>query len=397
MAKNTKRRNKNRVSQRRVSRRRVSRRRVSRGRVSRHRVSKKNNKRSRKIYKRKMMRGGSDLIMQQFMQSTGLNEEQAALKLAEADGDIGLATERLEKKISREGAKQIFMALTHLPETRAILYLEDPSVNFDIRKAEGLFIEDPNIGTGAVAPAAPVAPPVAPVAALAPAGTVTNLKDAFQGGYNVFIAFFRVKGGECENSPFGGARSEHITFYNFRVNGKHPCEKRIFKEPRNTHTKIYKEIIKAWNKMTSDTGTTDTCIILDKVGTTKLGIHDAIQYKARKDKYWSYFKKNLLYNIGKLLSIQNGRMNTYTDKGFKYFGGLDMNAGNYKNNSLIAVVDNHFGKDSWIPHMSTVESLDAKPFERYPLVINLNPVVDGNGDGWCLRCGIGTDPNVILL
>ena len=347
MKKNTKRRNKNRVSQRRVSQRRVSRRRVSKSRVS-----KKNNKRSRKIYKRKMMRGGSDLIM------------------------------------------QLFMSVTGLPETRAILYLEDPSVNFDINKAKELFIKDPNIGTGAAAPAAPVAP-VAPVA---PAGPAPKLKDAFQGGYNVFIAFFRVKGGECENSPFGGPPSEHITFYNFRVNGKkHPCEKRIFKDPRNTHKKIYEEIIKAWNKMTSDTGTTDTGIILDKVGTTKLGIHDAIQYKARKDECWSYFKDNLLYNIGKLLSIQNGIMNTYIDKGFKYFGGPDMNAENYKNESLIAVVDNHFGKDSWIPHMSTVESLDAKPFERYPPVINLNPGVDGNGDGWCLRCGIGIDPNEILL
>ena len=55
----------------------------------------------------------------------------------------------------------------------------------------------------------------------------------------------------------------------------------------------------------------------------------------------------------------------------------------------MAVVNDHFGKDSWIPHMSTVESLDTKPLEKYPQVINLNPGVDGNGNGWCLRCGIG--------
>ncbi len=64
MAKNTKRRN----NKNRYSRRRVSRRRVSRSRVSRHRVSKKNNKRSRKIYKRKMMRGGSgDVILPNYI------------------------------------------------------------------------------------------------------------------------------------------------------------------------------------------------------------------------------------------------------------------------------------------------------------------------------------------
>ena len=54
----------------------------------------KKNKKTRKIYKRKMMKGGSDEsedLIRQFMEYTKLNEEQAAIKLTEAGGDIDLA------------------------------------------------------------------------------------------------------------------------------------------------------------------------------------------------------------------------------------------------------------------------------------------------------------------
>ena len=67
-------------------------------RTNKRKVSKRNyrkkNKKTRKIHKRKMMKGGSegseDLI-RQFMEYTKLNEEQAVIKLTEAEGDIDLA------------------------------------------------------------------------------------------------------------------------------------------------------------------------------------------------------------------------------------------------------------------------------------------------------------------
>jgi len=298
---------------------------------------------------------------------------------------------------------QSFIAITGLSEHRARIYLEQPNVNFNIIEAEKLFISDPTIGTGAPAPVAVA--PVAPVA-VAPAVVsvvpAPNLKDAFsKGSYNVFIAFFRVKRAECQNSVFGGSQSEHITFYHFRVNGKHPREKEIFKDPGNTHGNIHEVIIDAWNKMTAKLGVADTGIILNRVGTVRFGTHDAIQYEAGDDNCWSYFKNNILNHIGGALGCplikHQYKMNTHIANGYKYFGGTDMDAGNYETAALMAVVNDHFGKDKWKPHMSTVKPLHTKPLESYPLVINLKPGVDGNGAGWCLRCGIGTDGNEQLL
>ena len=84
------------------------------------------------------------------MKSTGLNEEQAVIKLTEANGDIDLAMGLLvseqeqprrgtQKRRYREDAVQMFMAMTGLPTNRAMLYLEDPRVNYDINKAKSLF------------------------------------------------------------------------------------------------------------------------------------------------------------------------------------------------------------------------------------------------------------------
>jgi HAD superfamily phosphatase (TIGR01681 family) len=62
----------------------------------------------------------------------------------------------------------MFKAATGLPTDRAMIYLTQHEVNFDINKAVALFFDYPDIGGGAAAPVAPAPAPVAaPVRAAA--------------------------------------------------------------------------------------------------------------------------------------------------------------------------------------------------------------------------------------
>jgi hypothetical protein len=119
--------------------------------LKRHYIKK--NKKTRKFYKRKKMKGGSEDLLRQFMEFTGLDETQAGIKLAGANGNIQKAMDIFlsEKKSTKLNPIQILRAL--IPELksdlRAKAYLEYPGVNYDIQKAEKLYEKDKTIGMGA--------------------------------------------------------------------------------------------------------------------------------------------------------------------------------------------------------------------------------------------------------
>lgn len=139
-------------------------------RTNKRKVSKrhyrKKNKKTRKIYKRKMMKGGSEAIIRKFMKYTKLNEEQAAIKLSEAGGDINLAKgmflseqeqghliEEPPEGVPPETGSRVVDPINKLIEMfpgmsrgQARFLLEEGG---DIENAKILYQGDPTIGTGA--------------------------------------------------------------------------------------------------------------------------------------------------------------------------------------------------------------------------------------------------------
>ena len=182
-------------------------------RTNKRKVSKrhyrKKNKKTRKIYKRKMMRGGSEEskdLIRQFIEFTGLDEKQAGIKLAEAGGRFDLAIENFfsEKEQPAEGVQpetgsgvvdpidKLMKMFPGMSPGQAKFLLEEGG---DIYNAILLYIEEPAMGTGAAAPVAPAAPaePVAPVAPAAVAAPI-NVGYDFDGVLHISISKYENKG-----------------------------------------------------------------------------------------------------------------------------------------------------------------------------------------------------------